>query len=250
MGTENHTGHPVNVMNLEKLIAFLIEMDSVYDPVNERIKIPALGLMLVSANGSLQLVKDTSSTFDRSTNDREIEFKDIKKLATRLVNALIACDATRLTVADAKTINRKIQGGRKVAKITPPPIDPENPTDTVSDLAKNISVSQLNVDFVIDNFNKLVTLLINEPLYIPNEVALQTQTMLAKIVRMKAVNSKVIKATPPYISAMLGRDVVLYKEDVGLVDTSKVVKSYCLSVLESSSDLYKNINHLHFRNIK
>ena len=156
MGTENHTGHPVNVMNLEKLIAFLIEMDSVYDPVNERIKIPALGLMLVSANGSLQLVKDTSSTFDRSTNDREIEFKDIKKLATRLVNALIACDATRLTVADAKTINRKIQGGRKVAKITPPPIDPENPTDTVSDLAKNISVSQLNVDFVIDNFLSLI----------------------------------------------------------------------------------------------
>jgi len=248
MGTENHTGHPVNVMNLEKLIAFLVEMGAVYDPVNDRIKIPALGLMLISANGTLQLVKDTSSTFDRSTNDREIEFKDIKKLATRLVNALIGCGATKLTVADAKTINRKIQGGRKAAKIIPPPTETVVPTDETANLAKNISVSQQNVDFVIDNFNKLVTLLLNEPLYIPNEVDLQTQTMLAKIVRMKAVNSKVIKATPPYISAMLGRDVVLYKEDVGLIDTTKVIKSYCLSVLGSDSELYKKINHLAFRN--
>ena len=65
---------------------------------------------------------------------------------------------------------------------------------------------------------------------------------------MKKTNSLVITVTPPYKKAMAHRDIVLYTKDTGLVDTSKVVKSYCLSVLESSSDMYKNIKHLAFKN--
>jgi len=248
MGNFNHTGHPINVMNLEKLLAYLENMGDDYDPVLERITIVILQALLLDAQEKMQSVKDAFDAFDRATNAREIEYADIKKLATRLVNALIACGASKQTIADAKTINRKIQGGRAGEKIAP--VDPtEEPELTASEkIAKNISVSQLNIDFVLDNFIKLVTLLSNEPKYIPNEVPLQVVTMQTKVVNLKKTNSLVIKVTPPYKKAMADRDIVLYTEDTGLVDTSKVVKSYCLSVLESSSDMYKNIKHLAFKN--
>jgi hypothetical protein len=249
MSTVNHTGHPINVANFQKLIAFLVAMGAIYDPVNSRILIPALNVILVLANGQLQLVKDTSSTFDIATNNREVEFKNVKKLATRLVNALIACGASKQTIADAKTINRKIQGGRAVDKIVPPVPPTDVPLDANSKIIKNISVSQQNFDFVLDNMLKLLTLLTNEPLYIPNEVDLQAASILIKVTSMQTTNKAVIDATPDYINAMASRDVVLYKEDVGLVDTAKVVKAYCLSVLETANPVYKNIKKLAFRTL-
>ncbi len=243
-----HTGHAINVANFQKLIAYLIGIGAIYDPVNARIFIPALNVMLVLANGKLQLVKDASSAFDIATNNREVEFKNIKKLATRLVNALIACGASKQTIADAKTINRKIQGGRHGDLIVAPVPTTDVPLDAAATLAKNISVSQQNFDFVLDNMLKMLTLLQNEPLYILNEVDLQTASILIKITGMQTANKAVIDATPTYINAMAGRDVVLYKEDLGLVDTAKVVKSYCLSVLETANPVYIKINNLHFRN--
>ena len=248
MGNINHTGHPINVMNLEKLLAYLVDMGEDYNPVLEQIKIIILQALLLDAEEKMQTVKDAFDAFDRATNAREIEYADVKKLATRLVNALIGCGALAQTIADAKTINLKIQGGRKGEKIVPADPTTEPELTASEKIAKNISVSQLNIDFVLDNFIKLITLLSNEPKYIPNEVPLQVVTMQTKIVNMKKTNSLVITVTPPYKKAMANRDIVLYTKDTGLVDTSKVVKSYCLSVLESSSDMYKNIKHLAFKN--
>ena len=68
--------------------------------------------------------------------------------------------------------------------------------------------------------------------------------MKAKIVSMKTVNSIVISVTPPYEKAMANRDIEMYKIDTGLVDITKVIKPYCLSVLGSDSDLYKKITKL------
>ena len=85
-------------------------------------------------------------------------------------------------------------------------------------------------------------------MYIPNEVDLQVITMKAKIERMKTANSEVISVIPPYEKAMANRDIEMYKLDTGLVDTTKVIKAYCLSVLGSNSDTYKKINGIHFKN--
>ena len=248
MATSEHTGHPVNAMNAEKLIAYLVDMGLEYNPVLDYIKIPALNLRLISVNGKLQIVKDTKEAYDRATNGREIEFGDIKKLATRLVNALIGCGASRQTIADAKSINIKIQGGRVGELIPITPATKEVLSEDTAKITKNISVSQQNVEFVLDNFVKLITLLDLEPLYIPNEIDLQVVTMKAKIVSMKATNSIVISVTPPYEKAMANRDKEMYKIDTGLVDITKIIKAYCLSVLGSDSDLYKKLNGIHFKN--
>jgi hypothetical protein len=93
-------------------------------------------------------------------------------LATRIVNALEATDATDELIKDAKTLNRKVQGSRK-GKGTKPET-PLTPPDTVTE-DKKISVSQQSYDSIIENFGKLGELVISEPTYTPNEVDLQQQ---------------------------------------------------------------------------
>jgi hypothetical protein len=74
----------------------------------------------------LQQAKTTKTAFDNATNARQLAFKDLKPLATKIVNALSASDATDLSVTDAKTINRKIQG-TKSGSTSKTPVTPAEP---------------------------------------------------------------------------------------------------------------------------
>jgi hypothetical protein len=65
-----------------------------------------------TAKASLQQAKTTKTSFDNATNARQLAFKDLKPLSTKIVNALAVSGATTLAVDDAKTINRKIQGAK------------------------------------------------------------------------------------------------------------------------------------------
>lgn len=48
-------------------------------------------------------------------NARELAFKPLKPLATKIVNGLAATEAAAQTVDDVKTTNNKIQGKRAKA---------------------------------------------------------------------------------------------------------------------------------------
>ena len=113
---------------------------------------------------------------------------------------------------------------------------------------KKISVSQQGFDSQEDFFNQLIILCKAEPLYLPNELDLNLAGLDAKQLALKTTNSAVKTSTPLYTKAMENRDIELYKKRTGLVDFSKIVKSYCLSVLDASSAEYKKINHIHFKN--
>ena len=65
-----------------------------------------------NTKASLKQAKTTKISFDNSTNSRQLAFKDMKPLATKVFNALAISGATTLAVADAKIINRKIQGAK------------------------------------------------------------------------------------------------------------------------------------------
>jgi hypothetical protein len=95
----------------------------------------------------------------------------VKPLATSLVNALEATDATKELIKDAQTLNRKIEGSRK-SKSAKPETPPTPPSKH-----KKISVSQQSYDSITENFGKLGELVISEPTYTPNEVDFQVVTL-------------------------------------------------------------------------
>ena len=245
MASTSETGHAKNVANFEDLISFCTGYGTSYNPSKNSIKIPQLTTLRTNANTAIQTVKTSKTAFDNATNVRETTFANLKKLATRIINALEATDATKQTVDDAKTINRKIQGKRadnsKSAKTTPSTTSPTaEPTD------KTISVSQQSFDSLIDGFTKLIQVVSTEPLYIPNETDVKVATLNSLLASMKTANTNVINATTTYSNARIARNTTLYAVNTGLTDIAGEVKKYVKSVFGAISPQYKQISKSKF----
>ncbi|MBK9582213.1 MAG: hypothetical protein IPO48_10035 [Saprospiraceae bacterium] len=83
--------------------------------------------------------------FDNAINARRIAFEDIKPLATRVINALIASGAPKLTIDDAKGVNKKLQGSTSKKTAT------EMTTTDGTESPKGISTSQQSYDRLKDH---------------------------------------------------------------------------------------------------
>lgn len=247
MASNSETGHAKNVANLEDLISFCTGYGIAYNPSKNSIKLPALSTLFTTAKTVLQSVKTTKTTFDNTTNVREIGFEPFKKLCTRIVNALEATDASKQTVDDAKTINRKIQGKRADKIILPPP--PTDPSvKAIEDT--HISVSQQSFNNMIDHFTKMIQSLSAEPLYSPNENDLKLVQLSTMLTNLKASNTSVISATTAYSNVRIARDSSFYANNTGLVDVAGEVKKYVKSVFGASSPQFKQVSGLLFRRPK
>lgn len=143
-----------------------------FNPSKESIKLASLNKLHDDAHAVLDSVKAAKTACDNATNDRETTFAPLKKLATKVVNALAATDASKLTLDDASSINFKIQGrrnGKKVAVVAAKDGTPAEPA--------GISVSQQSFDTLVDNFAKLTQTVAAEAHYRPNESELQVSAL-------------------------------------------------------------------------
>jgi hypothetical protein len=237
MASTSETGHAKTVSAFEDLIGFCTAYGAAYNPVKASLKLAAMNALLLNANNALQAVKVAKSAYDNATNAREIAFKPLRPLATKVVNALAATDAVRQTVDDARTINNRIQGKRAVAlkKVAAG-------TDTaVAEPVKKTSTSQQSFDKVIDHFAQLVQTLTAETNYKPNEAELKVAALTALVADLKAKNTAVIGATANLSNTRIARDKVLYGEGVGISDIGKEVKNYVKSVYGATSAQYKQV---------
>jgi hypothetical protein len=243
MASTSETGHAKNVANFEDLISFCTSYGSSYNPSKAGIKLTALNTKRTSANTQLNNIKKAKIAFDNATNERMIAFKDLRKRATRIINALDATDATAQIIADAKTINKKIQGQR--AKST------DKPTKTESETPKKTaSSSQQSYDYLIDHFTKLIELLSTEPLYKPNENDLKLTALNTYLTTLKTTNTNVVNTYTAYSNAQIARDKTIYEPLTGLVDIALEVKKYIKSVFGAQSPQYKQVGKIAFKKRK
>jgi hypothetical protein len=242
MPSTSETGHAKNVTHFEQLISFCNGFGGNYNPSKATLTIPEITTLHATAQTELQNVINLTVDYNNIVNTRAITFEPIRKLATRLVNAFIVTDATTEMVKDAKTINRKIQGKRAKEIVTP--TDPNTPSPNT------ISTSQQSYDQLIEHFSKLITLLKSEPSYNPNEADLRIPTLEALLAKYRDDNTNVMNAYTQVSNARISRDVILYKEKTGLVDTALEVRAYVKSVFGATSDQYTQVKNLAFKNIK
>jgi hypothetical protein len=149
-----------------------------------------------------------------------------------------------LAVDNAKSINKKLQGS---SKRTTSETD-ENSEETQS--TNSISTSQQSYDRLIDHFANLIEVLLQNPLYAPNETELQTATLQTKLQDLQTKNTNLINAYTQYSNAMIDRNNTLYNPVTGLVQTSKEVKQYVKSVFGAKSPQYQQVSGLEFKVIK
>lgn len=244
MGTINETGHHKNVANFAKLIAFVENLGSQYNPNNAAITPTALKSLHAAAAASLEDVNAALPAWQMAVNEREIAFDPVSKLVTRVINALSVSEVDSLIVDDARTIGRKLQGRRAKSKPSDKSETPENESE------KSISASQLSYDSRVENFDKLEKLIAAQPQYSPNEMDLQKHTLKTLLADLRVKNDAVINAYVPLSSKRIARDAVLYNDTNGLVKIAGDVKRYVKSVFGSDDPQFKQINELKFKSAK
>lgn len=242
MASTSETGHAKNVANFEDLISFCNGYGGNYNPSKAILQIGNLTTLHSNAESSITGVTTAKNAFTDVTNQRQTAFDPLRKLCTRIVNALDATDATDKLVKDAKTINNKIQGKRAAAKKAKP-----STADSEAAEDKTISVSQQSYDALIDNFGKLIDLVGTEPTYTPNEPELQISTLQTNLGNLKATNTAVVNAYTNYSNARITRNNILYGQTSGLVDVALEVKKYVKSVFGATSPQYKQVSKLEFK---
>ena len=141
------TGHNKNVTNFETLIIACTGFGTAYNPSNPSITIPVLTTQHVEAKALIKEVKTTETPFNNIEGQRKTLFKPLKPTATKVLNALKGASVPATVIADAETINRKIQG-KRADNTTEETSTDETPKD------KN-SVSQQSYDMKIDHLEKL-----------------------------------------------------------------------------------------------
>lgn len=248
MASTSEKGHNKNIAHFSQLIQFCQSYGATYNPNKNSLKVPQLQTQLTSVQTNFDAVNNTSIAFNNAVNARKDAFKDLKKLGTRLVNALDVTDASKQLVKDAKTVNAKLQGtGGKLTKADAGKVATNA---EVTETPKTISNSQQSYDNLIDHFSKIIAILATEPTYLPNETELQLTTLNTQLTNLKNLNTAVANAYTTVSNARIARNQSMYNPTVGMCQVAKEVKAYVKSVFGATSPQFKQVNKLEFKVIK
>jgi predicted negative regulator of RcsB-dependent stress response len=165
----------------------------------------------------------------------------MSKLTTQVLNAFKASGASEKSIETLQTITRKMKGQRS-EKLKPP-------TDkSIED--NRISVSQLSYANRASNFAAMVSLLLAEPKYAPNEYNLTVTGLQEKLDALNSTYQAVSLAQAPLAAIRIRRLEALYHAETGLIHTVKLVKAYIKSLYGAKSAQYKQVTTLAFKGRK
>ena len=242
MPSNSETGHAKNADNFEKIISFIMGYGTNFNPSKTSIKTPALNAQLLQARADIAAVGTKTVAFNNTVNARAIIFAPVQPLATRIINAFIATDASDEAIKDARTIVRKIQGKRAKPKDTP--------TDPNAPAPNNISASQQSYDQQVEHFSALLEIVKAEPSYAPNENDLKVATLTTQLAGLKTANTNVNNAYTAVSNARIARDKTLYKPTTGVHDVVADIKSYVKSAFGATSPEFKQISKIAIKKIE
>jgi hypothetical protein len=238
------TGHVKNVESFEKLVGICTSFGAGYAPSKTSIKLAAINTMLASAQQSLQQVKVAQTAFDNSSNNRELSINALRKLASRIINALEATDATSQTVNDGRSIVRKINGSSYALRA--PVLASEASNTTLEVVSKNRS--QRDAYSMVDNFARLLQAVTAEANYKPVETDLQVVTLGTTLTLFRDRNKSVNQAELTLKNARIARNKVMYMDTNSMHASAMAIKKYVKSVFGAASEQYRQVAKVSFTN--
>lgn len=247
MAYSTETGHAKNVANMGTLITNVSVLGDKYNPAKDSLKLAALNALWEKGKAVIGALNSAESVYKKACAERDIAFKPLSKLITRISNATKASGTSKQIDEMVKSLVRKLHGRRATPKMSE---DEASVTEENGTAPVNYSSSQMSFDSRLDNLDKLIKLLASVPEYAPNEPDLQVSTLIAYQTELNAKNLAVTNAVAPLTVSRTERNDVIYTSTTGIVDISVDVKSYIKSVFGTTSPQYKAISRLKFTNYK
>lgn len=256
--SNSEVGHAKNVANLEDLFTRCGSFGPAFNPPRAELQVSSLQQKHQEAQMTLRHLFDCEVREQDATNNRKTAFKALRGLATRIINAMIACGVSPKSVEDARVIQRRITGGRtnKNGTKTNLPTSEETAQDNTSEsvateaesTARTNSTSRQSYDLLVEHLSKLNLLLQRESKYTPNEPDLQLSGLQGYEQQLRYLLTMVTTAETASEAARIRRKEVLYDETTGLVAVALQTKSYVKALFGNNSAQYKQISGIPFRN--
>jgi hypothetical protein len=214
-----------------------------YNPSKESMKVPALTTLLTSAQTSITAVYTAKSNLIQAINNRQKVFAPIPSLGTRILNALIATDASPQLIADVRLYRDKLRSPKKVKPAKPDDSKTLAPSGSVIGDASRGPVSYLDFESRIDTFSVIIDLLKTEPLYKPNEADITIVALTTMLTTLRDKHKAVRDAQIALRNVKVIRNATLYS-DAGIYGTATRVKKYVLSVFGAKSEQFRSFNSI------
>lgn len=242
MASTSEKGYHINAAHLQQLIQYAQSLGAAYQPSQPYLSLVALQNLHDQVVQSLADVQAASAQLINAVNERQSAFAPIKKLVTRIINALDASGVDAAIIKDARTIVNKITRANPKKEMAP------NQDGDVS--PKSISTSRQSYASYVENLSMLLAIVANTPTYLPNEPSLQTTSIQAYIDTLHTANNNVYAALSQLSNKRYTRDALQFMPKTGLVDVSLDFKKYIKSVYGGYSHQYQTIGNLYFTRYK
>lgn len=232
--------HIKNAEAFGKLIGQCTGYAGGYQPGSSNLQVASMTALLAEARESLDAVYSAKVLFDNATNNREVAFREMRLRCTRVFNALKACGAHALTLADARASMIKMDGGRP-----PKLIEPVGENAAVVPEKKR-AASGADFVSVTQHFAQFVKTVAAEEKYVTHEAELTVDQLQQLLDTLKGLNELVLQATVQLVRARQQRNEVLYLKDGNVRQTFSAAKAYIKAAYGFNSAQYKAISKIPF----
>jgi len=216
--------HVKTMQAFGKLTGICTGLGGAYNPGQQNLQVQALTTIQFNAQQVMDEVKVAKTVYDNITNQRELAFRDVQSLGSRICYLLRSCGAHPLTLIDAQTSFRLLRGYRKYRAPEPKPLEGDEPADSKRRGNPRGYASQL------DYFAQLVETATAEPNYNPNEPELSVEGLQQKVLALRSLNELVMKAERKLKQLRQQRREIFYDGPDSLVTTGRAVKHYLRGV--------------------
>ncbi len=243
----NQTGHEQNVVNLGVLNTRIATFGEAYNPSRSELFLLSLTKLQADGEAVIVLFVADESKLKNAIAARTLAFYGFDELVTRAINALRISGASAQTIQQAEAIVRDLRGKRASAKLTDEEI---LAAKEKGEEVKQVTLHNNTIDSKIENFAKFIQFLSTIAEYKPNETDLTVTALNARLTSLKTSNAAYQTADAALDATRLTRDVLLYTDGTGLVDTALDVKIYVKSAFGATSPQYKQISDIVFTKLR
>lgn len=238
MASKSESGHAKNVANFEDLITRVKSLGAHYNPTKAGLQLPSLISQHQAAAASLKALTAEMPLYQQAVDAKEAAFAPLSKLVTRALNMFKASVDSAAEVESATALANKIRG----VSSAKPSLAAEG-----AEPVKKISTSQQSADMVLANLDAFIEVLSAHAAYQPNEADLQVASLITLHADLTQKAQAVTEAQVKIETARHNRNMVLYTQGTGLIDTGMGVKTYVKAAFTPKTVNYKPILSLDFR---
>jgi hypothetical protein len=236
----NYMSKAKNVEAFEKLVSICSGYGG-YNPGKSNLTIQSLSNLLINAKQAVDDANVAKTNLAKESNEREVVFDSLPKLASSIVYTLAASGASDQTLNDARFFLRQLNGRKRKSGIPVPAVQAAVPEGQT----KISRTPQASYVSKADHFGNLVKLVSAEPSYVPNEPQLGLTGLTQRVAMIQQLNSSVIQARSDWSNKKMARDKKLYADN-SLIKTGRSVQKYVRAVYGLKSAEYKIISKLSF----